>query len=197
MNEQGWVFGYIRVSSADQNEARQLEAMADIDPRNIYIDHASGKDRNRPQLQQLLRTVRRGDTVRVKSPDRLARNTVDLLQIAHELNEQEVSLEFIDAPMLNVSSAQGEFMLAVYGAFAQMERAMILDRQAEGIAIAKRQGKYKRKPLLSAQQIKDARDRIDLGVPKAAVARELGVSRVTLYNALDGKGIYGADGTVT
>ena len=93
--------------------------------------------------------------------------------------------------MLNVSSAQGEFMLTIYGAFAQMERAMIRERQAEGISIARRQGKYKRDPKLDAEQIQSARERIALGVPKAQVARDLGVSRATFYNALDGKGIYG------
>ena len=186
----GWVFGYVRVSSGDQNEARQLEAMKDIDPDNIFIDKQSGKDRDRPELKRMITILRRGDIVRVKSPDRLARNTVDLLNIAHELNDKGVSLEFIDAPMLNIDSATGEFMLTIYGAFATMERQMIHERQAEGIRIAKEKGKYKRSPKINQDTIEEAKLKIDAGVPKAKVARDLGVSRATLYNALKGNGIY-------
>ena len=131
--------------------------------------------------------------MRVKSPDRLARNTIDLLQIAHELNDKGVNLEFVDAPMLNVDSAQGECMLTVYGAFAQMERAMIRERQAEGIAIAKKEGKYEKPASLTPEQVAEARKRVAAKVPKAVIARDLGVSRRTLYNALDGVGIYGGE----
>lgn len=131
--------------------------------------------------------------MRVKSPDRLARNTIDLLNIAHELNDKGVSLEFVDAPMLNVGSAQGEFMLTIYGGFAQMERAIIRERQAEGIAIAKAAGKYEKPASLTPEQVAEARRRVAAKVPKSVIARDLGVSRRTLYNALDGKGVYGGE----
>ena len=138
----------------------------------------------------LLKVLRRGDTLVVKSPDRLARNTVDLLNIAHELRDKGVDLEFLDTPALNVDSATGEFMLTIYAGFATLERAMIRERQAEGIAIAKAKGKYEREPKLTAEQVRDARKRVEAGVPKAKVARDFGVSRTTLYSALAGDGVY-------
>ena len=189
----GLVFAYARVSSADQNPERQTELFKGLDTDHIYVDHASGASTDRPKLKVLLKVLRRGDTLVVKSPDRLARNTVDLLNIAHELRDKGVDLEFLDTPALNVDSATGEFMLTIYAGFATLERAMIRERQAEGIAIAKAKGKYEREPKLNAEQVRDARKRVEAGVPKAKVARELGVSRTTLYHALAGQGIYGSD----
>ena len=186
------VFAYVRVSSADHNPDRQLALFKDLAEDHIYIDYASGGNTDRAQLQMLMRILRRGDTLLVKSPDRLARNTVDLLTIAHQLRDRGVDLEFVDTPSLNVDSATGEFMLTIYAGFATMERAMIRERQAEGIAIAKAGGKYDREPKLTADQVAAARARVESGVSKSRVARELGVSRTTLYRALAGEGIYGA-----
>lgn len=187
------VFAYARVSSADQNPERQTELFKDILPDHIYVDHASGASTNRPKLREVLKVLRRGDTLVVKSPDRLARNTVDLLNIAHELSDKEVDLEFLDTPALNVDNASGEFMLTIYAGFATLERALIRERQAEGIAIAKARGKYDREPKLTPEQVAEARTRIEAGVPKAKVARDLGVSRTTIYRALAGEGVYGTD----
>ena len=184
------VFAYARVSSADQNPERQTELFQSLDSDHVYVDHTTGESTDSAKLKVLLKVLRRGDTLVVKSPDRLARNTVDLLNIAHELRDKGVDLEFLDTPALNVDSATGEFMLTIYAGFATLERAMIRERQAEGIAIAKAKGKYEREPKLTAEQVRDARKRVEAGVPKAKVARDFGVSRTTLYSALAGDGVY-------
>ncbi len=185
----GQIVGYARVSAADQNEARQVEALSDVD--RLFCEKVSGKNVEvRTQLRELLEWVRDGDKVRVKSPDRLARSTRDLLDLIEQFHAKGVALEFVDNPALNTDTPQGAFMLTILGAVAQLERATIRERQAEGIAIAKRNGVYERAPKLSAEQIAHARERVEADVPKAKVARDLGVSRQTLYSALGGKGTY-------
>lgn len=184
----GQVVGYARVSAADQNLDRQLESLGRVD--RLFTDKLSGKDMNRPGLAALKAHVREGDTIRVKSPDRLARSTRDLLGMIEEFKAKGVGVEFVDNPALNTDTPQGEFMMTILAAVAQLERAVIRERQAEGIAIAKTKGVYEREPKLTAEQIEEARERIALKVPKAVVARDLGVSRATLYNALSGDGAY-------
>lgn len=185
----GQVVGYVRVSAADQNEARQLEALGEVD--RLFSEKVSGKNTSdREKLKEMMAYVREGDTVRVKSPDRLARSTTDLLSLVEQLRTKHVAVEFVDNPALNTDTPQGEFMLTILAAVAQLERATIRERQAEGIAIAKRNGVYDRGPKLTPEQIAEARQRSDSGVPKARVARDLGVSRQTLYAALSGTGKY-------
>lgn len=187
----GQLVGYARVSAADQNEARQVEALSDVD--RLFSEKASGKNvDDRAQLRELVAYVREGDKVRVKSPDRLARSTRDLLDLIEQLDAKGVAVEFVDDPALNTDTPQGEFLLTILAAVAQLERATIRERQAEGIAIAKRNGVYERAPKLTPEQIAHARGRVEACVPKAKVARDLGVSRQTLYAALDGKGKYAA-----
>ncbi|MBB0967476.1 recombinase family protein [Dietzia aerolata] len=178
----GMTVGYARVSTTEQNPARQLEALAGAD--RIYTDRASGKSTDRPELAELLRFVREGDTVRVTSPDRLARSTTDLLALVRQMKEKGVAVEFIDHPALNTDSPQGELMLTVLAAVAQFERATARERQAEGIAIAKTKGKYRgRKPALTEAQSASAVERLAQGASVSALAREYGVSRQTIYNA--------------
>ena len=184
----GQVVGYVRVSSADQNEARQVEAIGPVD--RLFSEKVSGRTTNRAQLQEMLAYVREGDTVKVKSPDRLARSTTDLLGLVEQLRAKGVAVEFIDDPVLNTDNPTGEFMLTILAAVAQLERATLRERQAEGIAIAKRKGVYDRGPKLTAEQVAEARLRVADGVPKAAVARSLAVSRQTLHTALKGEGRY-------
>lgn len=185
----GQVVGYVRVSATDQNEARQLEALGAVD--RLFSEKVSGKSAaDRVQLQEMLAYVREGDKVRVKSPDRLARSTTDLLALVEHLKLKGVALEFVDNPALNTDTPQGEFMLTILAAVAQLERQTIRERQAEGIVIAKRNGVYDRAPKLTGDQIQLAHERIGQNVPKAAVARDLGVSRQTLYAALNGSGKY-------
>lgn len=188
----GQVVGYARVSSSDQNLDRQLEAIGEVD--RLFTEKVSGKNvDDREQLKQLLGYVREGDTVRVQSPDRLARDTIDLLVMVRDLGERGVKVQFVDMPELSTDSANGEFVLTLMAAVARLERRMIKQRQAEGIALAKAAGKYDRGPKLTPDQIETARKRVADGVPKARVARELGVARTTLYAALAGTGRYGRD----
>lgn len=186
----GQVVGYVRVSAADQNEARQLEALGEVD--RLFSEKVSGKSREREQLEEMFAYVRTGDVVRVKSPDRLSRSTRDLLAMVEELRAKGVEIEFVDNPALNTDTPNGEFMLTILGAVAQLERSVARERQAEGIAIAKANGTYDRPPALTGEQLVTARALVQQGVPKAEIARRLGVSRQTLYTALGGKGVYGA-----
>ncbi len=182
----GQRIGYIRVSSLDQHEERQLEG---IELAKTFIDKASGKDTKRPQLELLMSFVRSGDTVVVHSMDRLARNLDDLRRIVQILTGKGVRIEFVkehlsftgdDSPMANL-------MLSVMGAFAEFERALIRERQLEGITLAKKRGVYKgRKKSLSEVEITKLQERLSTGISKAKVARELGISRETLYQYLKG-----------
>ena len=183
----GQIVGYARISSADQNEARQVEALKDCD--RVFLDKASGKSTaERPELKAALEYLRDGDTFVTPSMDRLARNTVDLLRLVERLTERGVTVEFVKE-RLTFSGDKcdhiGTLMLTILGGIAQFERALIKERQAEGIAIAKANGVYKgRKRALTPEQVTAARERVSVGVPKAAVARDLGVSRQTLYAVL-------------
>ena len=185
----GRVYGYARVSATDQNLDRQREALAGVDV--LVEEQVSGKSRDgREKLRTLMAFAQDGDVVRVKSIDRLARNTRDLLAIVDELAAKGVGVEFVDTPQLNVTTKEGRAMLTIFAAFAQLERESIRERQMEGIALAKAAGKYEKGVKLTAEQIAGARQRVADGVPKAAVARSLGVSRQTLHTALKGEGKY-------
>ncbi|ELQ8825425.1 recombinase family protein [Escherichia coli] len=138
----GKTFGYIRVSSKDQNEARQVEALKGLCD-DLMIDKVSGKNADRPALQELLKVVRRSDVVVVKSVDRLARNTKDLLTILETLVDAGVTVRFIDNQMTFDDTPTSRFMITMLGAVGELERSFIRQRQSEGVAIAKAQGKFK------------------------------------------------------
>jgi DNA invertase Pin-like site-specific DNA recombinase len=176
--------GYIRVSSIDQNTARQLDG---VQLDKVYTDKASGKDTNRPQLQAALDYVRDGDVLAVHSMDRLARNLSDLLKLVESLNARGIAVEFVKENLVFTGddSPMAKLMLAVTGAVAQFERSMILERQREGIFKAKQAGKYRgRQSTMTAAQVQVIRDRVAAGEKKAALARECGVTRQTIYNIL-------------
>lgn len=176
----GQVVGYRRVSSVDQNEARQLEGL-ELD--KVFTDKASGKDVKRPQLERALEFLRDGDVLLVHSMDRLARNLDDLRRIVLTLTKRGVSVQFVKESLTftGEENAMAQLLLSVMGAFAEFERSLIKERQREGIALAKKKGVYKgRKPSLSAEQAKELRQRA-AGENKAALAREFGISRAALY----------------
>lgn len=139
--------GYVRVSSAEQNTARQEALMEQLGVDEVYIDRVSGKDTNRPELRKMMEYVRRGDTVIVESISRFARNTRDLLELTERLNEKGV--EFVSQKeAIDTATPTGKFMLTVFAAIAELEREYIRQRQREGIEIAKARGVYKgRKPI--------------------------------------------------
>lgn len=139
--------GYARVSTQEQNEARQLEAMKVYGVEKVFAEKVSGKNMERPQLKAMLDFVRSGDTLVVESYSRLARSTVDLLTIIGKLNEKGVAFVSLKES-INTDSPQGRLMLTIFAGLAQFERECTLQRQAEGIQIARAQGKYKgRKPV--------------------------------------------------
>lgn len=140
---------YSRVSTEEQNEARQIVLAREqgIEEKHIYLDKVSGKNTNRAEFQRMMNYVREDDIVIVESISRIARNTADLLNIIAEL--QEKGVEFISLKeKIDTTTPQGKFMLTVFGAMAELEREQILQRQREGIAIAKAEGKYKGKPKM-------------------------------------------------
>lgn len=140
--------GYIRVSTTEQNTMRQEVLLKELGVDELFIDKASGKNTDRPELKRLLTYVRQGDTVIVESISRFARNTRDLLDLIEQLAVKHV--EFISKKeAIDTTTPTGKFMLTIFGAVAELEREYILQRQQEGIAIAKAQGKYKgRKPIV-------------------------------------------------
>jgi DNA invertase Pin-like site-specific DNA recombinase len=180
-NMKGQRVGYIRVSSLGQNTERQLEG---VQVDRTFEDKVTGKDTNRPQLQEMIGFVREGDTVVVHSMDRLARNLDDLRRLVQTLTSKKVAVEFEhehlkftgeDSPMANL-------MLSVMGAVAEFERALIRERQLEGIALAKQKGVYKgRKKALTNDDVAAMQQRINDGDKKAQIARDFGVSRKTFY----------------
>lgn len=139
--------GYIRISTADQNTARQEVLMKELGVEQVYIDRMSGKNTDRPELKRMMNYVREGDTVIVESISRFARNTKDLLELVEKLTAKQV--EFISKKeAIDTTTPTGKFMLTVFGAVAELEREYILQRQKEGIAVAKQNGVYKgRKPI--------------------------------------------------
>lgn len=176
--------GYVRVSTVVQNTARQLDG---IQLDKVFEDKASGRNTDRPQLTTCLAHLRDGDTLHVHSMDRLCRNLDDLRRIVKELTKRGVVVKFHkeslsftgeDSPMSNL-------LLSMLGAVAEFERSIILERQREGIAIAKIEGKYKgRKPSLTTERILELQRRVVAGEKKTTLAREFGISRETVYSYL-------------
>ena len=173
---------YIRVSTVEQNEARQLEAMKQHGIEKYFTEKVSAKDMNRPELQNMLDFVREGDTVYIHDFSRLARSVKDLLAIVELLNSKNVTL-VSNKEQIDSSTPTGKLMLTMIGAIAEFERQNMLDRQREGIAIAKREGKYKgRKPIQIEDDIfKTQYDRyLHREISKVELAKILKISRPTL-----------------
>lgn len=178
---------YIRVSTVEQNEGRQVEALKKHNIEKWFIEKVSGKDTNRPQLQAMLDYVREGDTIYIHDFSRLARSTKDLLSIVEKLKAKYVHI-LSNKENIDSSTPTGKLMLTMIGAIAEFERQNMLERQAEGIAIAKREGKFK------GGQVKKIDDQIwnryynqyiqrEL-TTKAAFAKKLNISRPTLDKLL-------------
>lgn len=179
--------GYVRVSSAEQNEARQREAVGECD--KIFVEKASARSRApRAQLAACIDYLREHDVLVVASMDRLARSLVDLKQLVDEISTKGASVYFVHentAYSAGTRDPRDDLMLSLLGAFAEFERAIIRERQAEGIAIAKKAGKYTgRKRALTGDQVEKARERIAAGETAVAVAGDLGIGRSTLYRSL-------------
>lgn len=183
----GQKIGYARVSSKDQNLDRQLAALKKEKVFRIFTDTVSGSSTQRPGLDGALNYVRAGDQLIVVSMDRLARSLIDLHRLVDELTERGVSVKFLKEGQVysKDSTPVAKLMLGLLGSVAEFERAIIRERQAEGIAKAKARGVYKgRAKVLNEEQIMQAREWVGEGIPKAEVARRLGIGRTTLYRYL-------------
>jgi DNA invertase Pin-like site-specific DNA recombinase len=176
--------GYVRVSTVDQNTARQLDG---VDVERIFEDKVSGKSTDRPKLAEMLRFVRDGDTVVVHSMDRLARNMDDLRKLVKDMNARGIKIQFMKEGLTFTGddSPMSKLLLSMLGAVAEFEREIILERQREGIAAAKANGVYKgRKPSLTPEQERELAARAAAGQKKTDLAREYGISRETVYRIL-------------
>ena len=174
---------YVRVSSMDQKIDRQLMAYENAD--YLYIDKMSGMKRDRPELERMLSELQAGDTVVVKSIDRLSRSTKDLLEIVEQIKTAQANLHILDL-QIDTSTAMGKCVLTILGAIAELDRKTIKERTAEGIAIAKAAGKYRGRKkgaisLRNTEAIKRFKIFYNSGLTKSAIAKEFNVSRTTVY----------------
>ena len=179
-------YAYIRVSTIEQNEARQVEAMKkyDIPKENYIIEKVSAKDANRKGLQELLATVTAGDTIYIHDFSRLSRSVADLLKIVESLNERGVHL-VSNKENLDTSTPTGKLMLTMIGAINEFERQNMLERQREGISIAVKNGNFNKKEI-DMDRVAEMKKEIDAGkLSVSAAAKELGITRVSMYRRLE------------
>ena len=171
---------YVRVSTVEQNEARQREALGKYNIDKWFIEKASGKDMNRPKLQEMLEYVREDDTIYVLEFSRLGRSTADLLSIVQKI--EEAGAKFVSTKEnFYTSTPTGRLQMTMMAAIAEFERAMILERQREGIAIAKSEGKYKGRKAVSVPNIGEYYSKyMRRDGTKTSIAGEIGISRTTL-----------------
>lgn len=174
------IVGYVRVSTVEQNESRQMVTMENYKVEKLYSEKVSAKDTNRAELNKMLEFVREGDTIVVHDFSRLARSTKDLLQIVELLEDKNVNLisakENIDS-----STPTGKLMLTMIGAINEFERTNMLERQREGIAIAKAEGKYKGRKEVKIDNFEECYSKYkNREINKTQLAKELGISRPTL-----------------
>ena len=173
--------GYVRISTKEQNTARQDKLMESLEVERVYTDKMSGKSQERPELHRMIDFVREGDSLTVESISRFARNTRDLLDLTATLDAKGV--QFISKEEnIDTSTPAGKFMLAVFGALAELERENILERQAEGIAIAKAEGRMKGRPKKAVDTFEAVYLAVKEGKLSATkAAKQLGLSRSTWY----------------
>lgn len=189
--------GYIRASTKDQNLARQIEMMKQEGVNKVFSEKVSGKDMNRKELKALLKFAREGDEIIVSSLDRLGRDYQDIKEIVRQLQQRCIKLTIIDAPFLNfntgnntLDTAMFDMFLSLLGYIAQNEREKILERQRQGIKLAKQRGVYKGCPIQYHEHAKNAKDRLiyhnvkrmlEEHLPVTQIAKENGISRQTVY----------------
>lgn len=180
------IFNYKRVSTTDQNTERQL---LDVPCDRAYIEKISGKDTNRPELQAMLLNIRPGDIINIHEMSRLARNTRDLLNLVEEIISKGATIVFHKENLTFKGDGKQDpyqkMMMTMLGAVAELERNLILERQREGIALAKLHGKYKGgQPKLTVQQVEEIKALVNNRTPITQIARQYNISRRTVYNYL-------------
>lgn len=179
----GEKIGYIRISSVDQNEARQEELMSRLGVDRVFIDKVSGKDTNRPEFKKMMDYIRAGDTLIVESYSRLSRSTVDLINTVEKLNEKGV--HFVSQKeSIDTSTPQGRMMMTIFAGIYQFERETLLQRQREGIEIAKKEGKYRGRTPISVDKKdfeKVYKEWKAGDITAVAAMKRLGVKKTTFY----------------
>lgn len=179
--------GYVRVSTQGQNLERQEIIMEKLGIERMFMDKLSGKNTERPGLNDMLNFIREGDEVIVESISRLARNTKDLLEIVEKINDKKAGFKS-QKENIDTTTVAGKFVLTVFGALAELEREYILERQKEGIEIAKQKGVYKGRKPKDLEKFDDVFIRWNNNQLSAVEAcRELGISRATFYRRVDEK----------
>lgn len=181
----GQIVSYVRVSSVDQNTDRQTFDGVQVD--KTFTDKCSGGTRNRPALTEMLGYVREGDTIVCHSIDRLARDLGDLMHLVQTLTARGVGVRFMKEGLsfTGDASPMQDLMMQIFGAVAQFERSLIRERQREGQQASRAKGKLPgRKKSLSPQQVTELHARVSANEPKAQIARDMGISRETLYSYL-------------
>lgn len=179
-------YAYVRVSTIEQNESRQLEAMKkyDIPKENYFVEKISGKDTNRPELQRLLETVQKGDVIHIHDFSRLSRSVSDLLKLVELLQAKGVTL-VSNKENLDTSTPTGKLMLTMIGAINEFERQNMLERSREGITIAKKEGKFDKRDI-DMDRVAEMKKAIEAGtMTVTAAAKELGISRLSMYRRLE------------
>lgn len=183
--------GYVRVSTAEQNEARQIQALEALGVEKIFTDKVSGKNTNRAKLAEMLNFVREGDTLYISEFSRLARSTKDLLAIVEQLSAKGVHVVSLKENF-DTTTASGRMMLAVVAAIAQFEREIMLERQREGIEVAKKAGKYAKPCIVVPDEHFEAAYQryLNRELTKSGMCKQLGISRPTLNRILKEKGLF-------
>ncbi len=174
--------GYVRVSTDEQNPARQFDLMKALGVEKVYAEKISGKNTDRQQFGEMMSFLREGDTLYVESFSRLSRSAKDLLQTVSVLSQKGVDL-VSDKERVDTTTPQGRFMLTVFAAMSELERENILERQREGIAIAKAEGKYKgRKPIPVTERFLQTARAWERGeLPLKTAIEQSGVSSATFF----------------
>lgn len=176
--------GYCRVSTLGQNMTAQLELLQKAGCVEIFEEQLSGSDMKRPALIKMFDYIRKGDTVIVTKLDRLARSTKDLLNIAEKIKKKGADLEVLNI-QLDTKSPTGKLMLTMLGAIAEFERTIMLERQREGINIAKSEGKYKGRKPIDDEKFQQVQSLIASGMSVSKAVTKVGIARRTFYNAMN------------
>lgn len=180
-------FGYARVSTLDQNEALQLDALQEAGCDDVFTDHASGKLASRPALDEMLARLRPGDTVVIWKLDRLGRSLRHLLEVVAHLEDRGVALRVL-TEQIDTSTPGGKLVFHVFGALAEFERDLIRERTQAGLAAARARGRTGGRPtVLTPEKLRAAESMRTAGEPVSDIARALGVSRATVYRAFSGQ----------
>lgn len=180
------IVGYARVSTVGQSLEAQIEQLEKAGVEEVFQEKVSGVKRDRPQLLEMIRFVRKGDTVIITKLDRIARSTKHLLEIVDKLHEKGANFKVLNID-LDTSTPTGKLMLTMLGAIATFEREMMLERQAEGIEIAKRNGKYQGRKPTARLRGKEVMDLLALGYTKQAIADQLGIGVASVYRIIKGR----------